>query len=79
MALRARNDRRDGRACLAVVPMMTDRDVWVNAGSIFDEHGVMTADYIIDQISDALDDRIAAQDWRRVAAADDFIRAASPQ
>jgi hypothetical protein len=53
--------------------MMTDRDVWMKAGAILAEHGAMTADYIIDQISDALGDRIAVEDWRRVAAAADAI------
>jgi hypothetical protein len=53
--------------------MMTDRDVWMKAGAILAEHGAMTADYIIDLMSDALGDRIAVEDWRRVAAAADAI------
>lgn len=53
--------------------MMTDREVWVQAAAILAEHGEMTADYIIDQLSDALGDRIAVEDWRRVAAAVDTI------
>ncbi|PTQ59727.1 hypothetical protein C8J26_2579 [Sphingomonas aurantiaca] len=53
--------------------MMTDRDVWMKAGAILAEHGAMTADYIIDQISDAIGDRVAVEDWRRVAAAVDAI------
>ena len=59
--------------------MMSDRDVWVRAGAIVAEHGAMTADYIIKQLSDVLDDRIAVEDWRRVAAAVDAITAAPPQ
>lgn len=59
--------------------MMTDRDVWVKAGTILAEHGELTADYIIDQITDALGDRVVVEDWRRVAAAVDSIRAASTQ
>lgn len=59
--------------------MMTDRDVWVKAGTILVEHGELTADYIIDQITDALGDRVAVEDWRRVAATVDLIRAASTQ
>lgn len=57
---------------------MTDRDVMVKAGEILAEHGTMTADYIIDQLSDVLDDSIAVEDWRRVAAAVDEIIAISP-
>lgn len=53
--------------------MMTDRDVWVKAATILAEHGEMTADYIIDQLSDALDNEVAVEDWRRVAAAVDAI------
>ena len=59
--------------------MMTGRDVWVKAGRILAEHGELTADYIIDQISDALGDRVAVEDWRRVAAAVDAITGARPQ
>lgn len=59
--------------------MMTDRDVWMKAGVILAEHGELTADYIIDQISDALGDRIAVEDWRRIAAACDEISGAKPQ
>ncbi len=33
----------------------------------------MTADYIIDKLSDVLDDRVAVEDWRRIAAAVDAI------
>ena len=53
--------------------MMTDRDVWVKAGTILAEHGEQTADYIIDQITDALGDRVAVEDWLRVAEAADAI------
>jgi len=59
--------------------MMTERDVWMKAGAILAEHGELTADYIIDQITDALGDRIAVEDWRRVAAACDEIAEARPQ
>lgn len=37
--------------------MMTGRDVWMKAGAILAEHGAMTADYIIDQVTDALGNR----------------------
>jgi hypothetical protein len=59
--------------------MMSDRDVWMRAGAIVAEHGAMTADYIIDQLSDVLDDHVAVEDWRRVAAAVDEITGARPQ
>ena len=59
--------------------MMTNRDVWMKAGAILAEHGEMTADYIIDQVTDALGDRIAVEDWRRIASAVDEITGAKPQ
>jgi len=59
--------------------MMSDRDVWVKAGAIVAEHGDLTADYIIQQLSDVLGDKIAVEDWRRVAAAVDAISDATPQ
>ncbi|VVT08908.1 conserved hypothetical protein [Sphingomonas aurantiaca] len=52
---------------------MEEREVWIQAGAILARHGELTADYIIDQLSDALGDRIAVEDWRRVAAAVDAI------
>lgn len=58
---------------------MEDREVWIQAGAILAAHGTMSADYIIDQLSDALGDRIAVEDWRRVAAAVDRITAATAQ
>ncbi len=53
--------------------MMSDRDVWVKAGAIVAEHGALTADYIIKQLGDVLDDAVAVVDWRRIAAAVDEI------
>lgn len=58
---------------------MEDREVWIQAGAILAAHGELTTDYIIDQLSDALGDRIAVEDWRRVAAAVDAIQVASVQ
>lgn len=52
---------------------VTDREVWIKAGAILAEHGAMTADYIIDRLSDVLDDHVAVEDWRRIAAAVDMI------
>jgi hypothetical protein len=48
-----------------------DPEVWIQAGAILVAHGELTADYIIDQLSDVLGDRVAVEDWRRVAAAVD--------
>ncbi len=47
--------------------------MWILAGEILAEHGEMTADYIIGRLSDVLDDRVAVEDWRRIAAAVDEI------
>ncbi|KQN11988.1 hypothetical protein QP178_14480 [Sphingomonas aurantiaca] len=58
---------------------MNEREVWIQAGAILAAHGKLTAEYIIDQLSDALGDRIAVEDWRRVAAAVDAITDAKPQ
>lgn len=52
---------------------MTERDIWVKAGVIVAEHGALTADYIIDHISDVMGDRFAIEDWRRIARAVDMI------
>lgn len=58
---------------------MPEREVWTKASSILDQHGCMTAAYIIDQLSDVLDSDVAVEDWRRVAAAVDAITNAKPQ
>jgi hypothetical protein len=59
--------------------MMTERDVMVKAGEILAEHGALTSDYIIEHLGDVLGDRVAVEDWRRVAAAVDAINDATPQ
>ncbi len=43
---------------------------------ILDQHGDGSADYIIDQLDDAFGDMGAIEDWRRIAAAIDFIASA---
>jgi hypothetical protein len=58
---------------------MSDRDIWIKAGAILAEHGEMTRDYIIDQLSDVLDSDVAVEDWRRIAGAVDAITGAKPQ
>lgn len=52
---------------------MNAREVWIQAGAILAVHGEMTTDYIIDQMTEALGDRVAVEDWRRLAAAVDAI------
>lgn len=59
--------------------MMTDRDVMVKAGQILAKHGALTPEYIIEQLGEVHGDRIAVEDWRRVAAAVDAINDATPQ
>jgi hypothetical protein len=59
--------------------MMSDRDVWVKAGTIVAKHGTGAAAYIITQLCDVLDDMVAVQNWRRVANAVDAIADAPPQ
>lgn len=56
---------------------MTDREVMLKAGEILAEHGALTEEYIIEQLGDVLDDQVAVEDWRRVAAAVDQINDAS--
>ncbi|WP_380784417.1 hypothetical protein [Sphingomonas sp. R86520] len=58
---------------------MEDREVWIQAGAILAVHGERTVDYIIDQMTDALGDRIAVEDWHRVASAVDAIVDAQPR
>ena len=55
---------------------MKEREVWIQAGAILAAYGELTVDYIIDQSVDALGDRVAVEDWRRVAAAVDAITGA---
>ena len=57
--------------------MMTDREVWVRAVAILAEYGETTADYIVERLSTVLDDDVAVQEWRRVAAALDQINEAA--
>jgi hypothetical protein len=59
--------------------MVIDSNVWVKAGAPVAEHGTKTADYIIDPLSDRLDSNVAAERWRRVAAAVDKITGAELQ
>lgn len=66
-------------ASLPTSRRVTDREVMVKAGEILAQHGALTADFIIEQMSQVLDDRIAVEDWRRVAAAIDEITDAKPQ
>jgi hypothetical protein len=45
---------------------------------ILAEHGDRSADYIIEQLAESVGDRVAIEDWRRIAAAADFIADAVP-
>jgi hypothetical protein len=58
---------------------MTNREVWILAGEIMSTCEKGAADYIIERRSDALDDRVAVEDWRRVAAAVDAINDTTAQ
>jgi hypothetical protein len=58
---------------LAELGPLTDREVWIVAGEIMETHGEMAADYIIERLNDVLEDTIAIEDWRRIAAAVDAI------
>jgi hypothetical protein len=58
---------------------MSDRDIWIKAGAILAEHGEMTPDYIIDQLSDVLDNYVAVKKRRGIAGAVDAITGAKPQ
>lgn len=58
---------------------MTYREVWIVAGDIMAEYGDQTTDYIIDRVTDALGDRVAVDDWRRIASAVDVIAAGGPR
>jgi hypothetical protein len=58
---------------------MEERRVWLQAGAMLFAHGELTVDYIIEQLSDALSNRVAVKDWRPVAAAVDAITDSQPQ
>jgi len=58
---------------------MSDRDVMVKRRAIRVDHGTLSTDYIIAQLGDVLDDRVADGGWRRVAAAVDSITRAPAQ
>jgi hypothetical protein len=58
---------------------MSDREVRIKAGAIPIKREPMTADYIISYLSGVLADDVAAEAWRRVAAAVDEIAAVAHQ
>ena len=62
--------------CRAVSPAdqrLSDREVWFSASEILTEYGPGAIAYIIDQVSCAIADETAVEDWRRVATAVDAI------
>ena len=56
---------------------MENREIWLQASAILAAHGELSSNYIYDQLDDALGDRIAVEDWLRIAAAIDAINDAS--
>lgn len=56
---------------------MKDREVWIQAGAILATYDERSMQFIVDQLCEAIGDRVAVDDWRRVAAAVDAIRATS--
>lgn len=57
--------------------MMSDRNVWVKAGSIFVEHSAFTDDFIA-ELGDMLGDRVAVKDWRRITGAVGIVTEVKP-
>jgi hypothetical protein len=57
---------------------LPNREIWLRAGTILAEHGDRSAEYVIEQLAESLGDHVAVEDWRRVAAAVDFIADAEP-
>jgi hypothetical protein len=64
---------------LAELGPLSDREVWIVAGEIMSSHGDKTFEYIFERLSDVLEDTIAVEDWRRIAAAVDEITAGKPR
>ena len=56
---------------------MRDREVWIQAGAILAKYEESSMQYVVDQLCEAIGDRIAVDDWRRIAAAVDAITATS--
>ena len=52
---------------------MKDREVWIQAGAILAKYDECSMQYIVDQLCEAIGDRVAVDDWRRIAAAVDAI------
>ncbi len=49
------------------------------AGAILALHGALTTDYLNEELGDVIGERVAVEDWRRVAAAIEAIIDAKPQ
>lgn len=58
---------------------MDGREVSIHASAILAAYGELTADYVIDQLSDAPGDRIVVRDWCWVSTSMDFTANSSPQ
>jgi hypothetical protein len=57
---------------------MPNRDIWLLAGTILAEHGDRSTLYLVEQLTKVRGDSVAVQNWRRIAAAVDFIAGAEP-
>ena len=56
---------------------LSERAVWQVACTVIERHGAGAADFIIKQLEHVLEDPVAVEDWRRIAAAiDDITRRA---
>ena len=52
---------------------LSNREIWLRAGTILAEHGPWSAKCIVSQLAQARGDCVAVQEWRRVGAALDYI------
>lgn len=59
--------------------MMTEREVWLKASEVVAAHGNEAARYVLNSLGNVFASSDRVEDWRRVAAAVDFIMAASLQ
>lgn len=57
---------------------LTNRQVWLAAGTILAKHIEMTAEYVRDDLGDAIGPKIGFENLRRIAAAVDEIMMDGP-
>lgn len=58
---------------MADAERLSSRDIWLKAGMILAEYGDGTTGYLNDRLDEAFGDMQAIEDWRRIAAAVDYI------